>query len=153
MIPDPILESILSALLSFLAGLVLYLLPKLFARHWGQQAKPTKSYSERLTDLTTSLTKASGEVDFILRELAEVSREREAAVRKLETDLSSMEVKERELKDRIEVLQKTPIPVADHFAKLLEQGERRSTRRDYLLFGLGVVITTIIAVVMQYLGR
>jgi hypothetical protein len=48
--------------------------------------------------------------------------------------LSSLEARKKELKEKIETLQKVPIPVADHFAKLIESGEKRNARRDYILF-------------------
>jgi hypothetical protein len=139
-----VLFSVLAALGSLVAaaatsGVVLPLTRRLFGR-----PQPQKSYGERLSTLTASLTRASSEVDDVLRELAQVARDREAAVKKLEGDLAGLEGREKELKDRIEALQKTPLPVAEHFAKLLESGERRSARRDYLLFGAGVVVTTAI---------
>jgi septal ring factor EnvC (AmiA/AmiB activator) len=96
------------------------------------------------------LTRASSEVDEVLRELSNVARDREAAVEKLEGDLAGLEGREKELKNKIEALQKTPLPVAEHFAKLLESRERRAARRDYLLFGAGVVVTTAIAVALQF---
>lgn len=54
----------------------------------------------------------------ILGELAEVARSREAAVQKLETDLETLETREKELKEKIGALESTPLPVAEHFAKL-----------------------------------
>jgi hypothetical protein len=110
---------------------------------------PKKTYSERLSDLTSSLTKASAEVDSVLREMAQVAKEREASVKELDAGLSDLEKREKELKDKIALLQSVPIPVAEHFAKLVEPGERRSARRDYMLFFSGVVVTTIIAVILQ----
>ena len=88
-------------------------------------------------------------MDPILSELTQVARDREEAVARLESALTEMETKERETKERIEALQDLPIPVAEHFAKLVVPTERRNARRDYLLFGAGVVVTTIIAVIMQ----
>jgi chromosome segregation ATPase len=110
---------------------------------------PPKSYSQRLSELTGSLTKASSEVDAILVDLTQVARDREVAVQKLEFNLADLENQEKDLKERIETLEKTPLPVAQHFAKLLESGERRSLRHGYLLFGAGVLVTTVITVIIQ----
>ena len=60
-----------------------------------------------------------------------------------------MEKREKELKEKIALLQSVPIPVAEHFARLVEPGEKRNARRDYLLFMAGVIVTTIIAIVLQ----
>lgn len=153
--PLDIIASILGALASLAAGglasseIIQTLIRKIF-----HIEAPKKPYSQRLSELTTNLTKASREVDSILGELALVARSRESAVTKLESDLATLEAREKELKDKIEVLQKVPIPVAEHFAKLLESGEKRSARRDYVLFGAGVLVTTFIAIVIQiFTGR
>jgi chromosome segregation ATPase len=110
---------------------------------------PPKPYSERLAELTAGLSKASHEVDSVLAELAQVARERTDAVDKLETELATLEGRERELKEKIDALQKTPLPMAEHFAKLIESGEKRSARRDYALFGAGVLVTTVVAILIQ----
>src|SRR5262245_21251936 len=108
-----------------------------------------KSYSERLAELTESLTKASREVDNVLEELAAVAKGRAQAVEQLKADLDSMQGREKELKQRIETLERTPVAVAEHFAALVKPGERRSAKRDYLLFGSGVVVSTAVGIVIQ----
>jgi len=125
---------------------------KLLRRVFKVPEQPEKPYSERLAELTAGLTKASGEVDAVLAELSQVSLSREAAVQRLETDLATLETREKELKEKIETLEETPLPVAEHFAQLLKSGERRGARRDYMLFGAGVVVTTAIAIIIQAVG-
>ena len=61
---------------------------------------PPKTYAERLSELTSSLTKASSEVDAVLREMSQVSREREQSVRDLETGLAQLEKREKELQEK-----------------------------------------------------
>ena len=139
-------------LASVAAGAATILASFLFDRIFRRTRSTTKSYSERLGELTMSLTRASAEVDGILKELGVVAIQRETAVRQLENELSSMESREKEMKDRIELLKSTPIPVAEHFASLLEGREGRSARRDYYLFGAGVLITTTIAIAIQLLA-
>jgi septal ring factor EnvC (AmiA/AmiB activator) len=142
--------SVVAGLISLLAGSVATseVFKKLIMKLLGRKA-PLKTYTERLSELTTNLTKASSEVDQVLAELAKVSMDREKAVKDLETGLGQLEKREKELKERIEVLQNVPLPVAEHFAMLVEPSEKRSARRDYVLFGAGVVVTTIIAVIIQ----
>jgi hypothetical protein len=112
--------------------------------------KPTpKPYSERLSNLTGSLTKASSEVDAVLKEMAYVARERESSVRALEAGLVNLEKREKDLKEKIAILQNVPIPVAEQFAKLVEPVEKRNAHRDYVLFVSGVVVTTVIAIVLR----
>lgn len=148
-----IIATLVSAVAAGLGFAGLEIVQKLVRQLLGVQEEP-KPYGVRLGELTQSLSRASREVDAVLAELAQVARDRESAVHKLETDLASLEQRERELKTTIEALEKTPLPVAEHFAKLLESGERRSARRDYALFGAGVLVTTVIsAAVVKSLTR
>ena len=127
---------VVSVITSLLSGLVLF--------YADLEKKPKEPYAERLAQLTESLSKASREVDGVLVELARVATARAQAVQQLETDLAGMESREKELKARIDALEKTPLAVAEHFAKLVAPGEKRSALRDYLLFGTGVIVSTVI---------
>jgi hypothetical protein len=146
-----LLVPVLAALASLLAG-------KLLSSNFGQWLNqrflhrpeaPAKPYSERLAELTAVLTRSSRELDAVLNELGEVARERSAALQQLEDDLLKSERREKEARDRIEALEKIPLPVAEHFAKLTQAGEQRSAKRDYLLFGAGVVVSTVIGLIIQ----
>jgi hypothetical protein len=125
---------------------LIYQILQLFGFEGREAEKP---YSERLSELMTSLIKASREVDGVLAQLAEVTRNREVAVQNLETESAALETREKELKESIQALEKTPLPAAEHFAKLLESREKRSARRDYMLFGAGVMVATVIAIIAQ----
>jgi ElaB/YqjD/DUF883 family membrane-anchored ribosome-binding protein len=144
------LYAILGALASLAAGgfvssgIIRKLLVRVFSK-----PEPQKTYSERLSELTSSLTTASAEVDSLLNELSKVAKEKETSVKQLENGLTLLEQKERALKDNIHTLENIPIPVAEHFAKIVESGERRSAARDYVLFGAGVLVTTVITIAIQ----
>ncbi len=118
----------------------------------GRPASQPKTYGERLAELTTSLTHSTQQVDVVLAELAHVAKEREATVQALETNLASLEGREKEIKSRIEALQQVPLPAVEHFAELLETGENRSAWRDYMLFGAGVVVSTAITIGLKFTG-
>jgi chromosome segregation ATPase len=147
----------LDILISIVGALTSLLGFGLFSTEWTQKLvrallrrqAPQKPYSERLAELTENLTKASREVDAVLVELARVAKDRARTVQQLETDLTDMEGREKELKERIEALEHTPLAVAEHFARLVQPAEKRSAMRDYLLFGAGVVVSTAIGVVIQ----
>lgn len=141
---------IVSAILSlFMAALAASKILQDLLKSIGLREKTQKPYSERLAKLTESLNKASREVDSVLSELSEVANDREKAVQKLGHDLYALAEQEKELKESIRNLEKTPLPVAEHFAKLIETREKRSAKRDYLLFSAGVVVTTLIAIIIQ----
>jgi hypothetical protein len=110
------------------------------------------SFTDRVSKLAENLNRSSREVDSILKEIASVMADRQAAAAKLEEELSRHSQHESELKQRIDALKDVPIPVAEHFAKLTESGERRSARRDYLLFGAGVLTSIVTAIALRWVG-
>lgn len=149
-----ILLSLAGGVISLLAGGIAsnQLIQRFIRRILGIKESERETYSEKLSNLTESLMKASQEVDSVLSELAQVARDREKAVQKLETELAGLETHEKQLKQRIQELENVPIPVAEHFAKLIVKGEKRSAWRDYILFGAGVVVSTVIAIILKLVG-
>jgi prefoldin subunit 5 len=114
--------------------------------------KKAEPFREKLDRLSNSLADASHEVDTVLSELASVAKAREEAVSRLEAELKTLEQREQSLQKSIKDLEAVPLPVVERFAELTAPGERRSARRDYILFALGVVVSTIIAVVLKLFG-
>jgi predicted nucleic acid-binding Zn-ribbon protein len=147
--PIEIILSILAAGASLATGASIEVMSRMLREFSGTAKKKEKNYAEKLSALTENLKKASREVDAVLAELAHVARDRASAVTSLEADLRTLEDREKELKEKIEVLEKTPLPVAEHFAMLLENGEKRGARRDYVLFAAGVGVTTAVAIVIE----
>ena len=141
--------SIVAAILGLLGGLI-PVVEGVLRKRLGREKE--EGYAEKIARLTTNLQKASEDVDGVLRELASVAATRASAVSDLESQLQQMTAREQELKKRVEDLQATPIPVAEHFAALIAKGERRSAFRDYALFGLGVVVSTVIAIILRLAG-
>jgi len=153
MIPETLI-TLVAALTALVAGVFASskLVSEVLYRVLGKP-EPKKTYAVRLSELTHSLTNASAEVDSILAELSRVAKEKQSTVKQLEQGLSDLEKRENDLKDRIAALENVPIPVAEHFAKLIESGEHRSARRDYVLFGAGVLVTTLLAIIIQLIAR
>lgn len=108
-------------------------------------------YSAKLHRLMEALRESSREVDSVLGELATFAAERERSVHALEAQLFDLASREQELQQRINDLKKVPVPVAEHFAALTAAGEQRSARRDYMLFGLGVIVSTIVSIIFFFL--
>lgn len=124
---------------------------KLVYRVFGRK-EPEPSYAERLNTLSENIRKSFNEMDTMLAELAGVTREKKLAMERVEQEVVNLQNQERELQERIEHLQNLPLPVAEHFANLTLVGEKRSARRDYVLFGTGVIVSTLIAIGLRLLG-
>lgn len=102
--------------------------------------------------LFSDLARASTEMDRIVREIEAFTKGRQLAVSKIERDLQMLSEQESELKKRVEGLQNVPLPAAEFFANIIEEREKRSAVRDYLLFLAGVVVSAVVAVVLKKLG-
>ena len=124
----------------------------LIKRGFKNESNKEISYSEQLNKLTINLNKSSLAVDKILKELAIVAKSREEAVSKLQLDLNTLEKREKETRSRIEALQNVPLVAVEHFAKMTSKDSQRSAIRDYLLFGAGVVSSTVIAILLKMWG-
>jgi hypothetical protein len=144
--------SLVAAVISILiAAFTEGIAAKFFRRVMGKEP-PEETYSQKLTRLTQNLTRSSREVDGLLSELSNTAIEREKSVARLEKELEILESKEKQVQERIHALENVPIPVAEHFANLTALGEKRSAKRDYLLFGAGVIVTTIISIGLSLIG-
>ena len=102
----------------------------------SSKRRPDKTilYSERISQLTSSLTEASADVDRILQEMTQIVREREAAI-------STLEKKRTELQIEVDSLEKGPAEAVKLFTQFLEKQDKQSRKRDFLLFGLGALIS------------
>ena len=109
----------------------------------------TVSFREKMEKLTASLSSASSEVDKILEEIQGVSQQREESLRNLEAKLTEFASREQQLKNRIETLEKIPLPAIEYFLHETERSERRSAIRDYILFGAGVIVSAIVSIILR----
>ena len=119
----------------------------------SKKALSTKeAHGEKLARLVDNLTRTSKEVDSILAEIAQTTRDRETTITKLESEINKLEISEKEYKERIEALKNVPIPAIDYLVKQLEPGEKKSARRDYLLFLAGVIASAVVTIIFKLFG-
>lgn len=111
-----------------------------------------ESPAQRLQRLSEKLSTTSSEFDVQLRELEKFASARQKAVEALEATMKDQTAREQQLRDNIKMLENVPLPVAKYFSELASSGEKKSARRDYLLFAAGVVVSTAIAIVLHLSG-
>lgn len=99
------------------------------------------AYTRRLDELTAALRRPSKELDRLLDELTGVTAERQSAIEALTDQLAGLALQERELRQRNAELRNVSIPAVEIFAAMNAEGERRSERRDYRIFAMGVVVS------------
>ncbi|KXK12088.1 MAG: hypothetical protein UZ14_CFX002002442 [Chloroflexi bacterium OLB14] len=122
------------------------------------QKTPTTSYpaSNRIQALIENLSKSSTEAETLLQEIITDIKTREKALNELQSKNAELATQETELKKRIEKLKDVPIEVAEYFQKInaqnLENIDKRSGQRDFQFFILGIVVSTVIAIILKALG-
>jgi chromosome segregation ATPase len=151
--PD-ILANLLASVATLVAGAGLAASFKEVLEFWGRRrgkkAKPEiPSFREKMERLSADLARASAEVDKTLQEMTAVSRAREGALSDLESKMGELSKREKELQTRVETLQNVPLPAINYFLEATEKRERRSALRDYILFGLGVIVSTVVTIVLK----
>jgi len=102
--------------------------------------------------LFKELSAASQKMDVIVKQIQEYTQGREEAVAELESQLGALSQQEQEMKQRIQGLQNVPLAAAEYFAQLVDKRERRSALRDYVLFLIGVVVTSGVEVLLRKMG-
>lgn len=149
-----IVSLLLAAVSSLVAGGMIKVVDDFVRRVRGRSANQSQeSYSEKLHRLTNNLRSSSEEVDSVLTELADVARKRQDAAAQLEQQLIDLEHREQALQQRVKALENVSLPVAEYFASLTSAGEKRSARRDYMLFGAGVLVSTVISIIFFVVQR
>ncbi|WP_417492066.1 hypothetical protein [Maricaulis sp.] len=140
-----------SAIATLLGGRVVSsaLVQKIIRTLFRIPEEPSESYADKVGRLTHQLNELSGHVDEVLREISTVTIEKQKRVEYLEESLANLEGKEKEIKEKIVALEKTPVESAKIFADLVTDGEKRGRNRDYVLFGVGVLVTTGVALLIQ----
>lgn len=149
-----LIPAIVGAILSILAASLGFAATKeasdLLRRLGILPKKESISFAERLSALMEKLNAASSEVDVVLREISRVAQHRQETVEKLEKNLHHLESKEKQAKERIEVLENTPVEAAEYFAELISAVEKRSKKRDFVLFGAGAVVSAVVGLAIRF---
>ena len=113
------------------------------------QANSQKSYKQRVGRLSKSLVQASAEADSLIKEMQSLSQARENALQQAEAKLAELEFRREKIQAQIKSLKGVSLPAIEYFLRVTERGEKRSAYRDYGLFALGVVVSTVITIILK----
>ena len=144
----------LSILLGLLVPVVGAVIVFLTARERRDDSRGSKedmaTYPERVKQLSSELARASSEVEHVLEELAIVSRSRTQAFANLEQRVKEVAQHEQDLQTRVETLKNISLPAAEYFLQAHEK-PKADPHRDYLVFGLGVLASAAITLILKLL--
>lgn len=132
--PSSNISSLIFVLIGITAVLIIVSFAVSVSLFRRRQSSRTIDYSTRIGQLTHSLTEASADVDRILQEMTQIIRERQSAI-------STLEQKRTELQTEIDSLEKGPAETVKLFTQFLENQDKKGRKRDFILFGLGALIS------------
>ncbi|GAB3423505.1 hypothetical protein [Flindersiella endophytica] len=109
--------------------------------------KHALTYDERLEELASKLRHSAGEAQSLLVEMERDFSERVRVLADVEAKVAELEDEERDLAERLEILRTVRPDVGEALASIVDQSldrrEKASSRRDYVIFLIGVVITAV----------
>lgn len=136
---------VLAALLGLNVGLL---------RHFDKIQKKgnSESYGKKLSELATKIKKTASELDLLLVEVEIITQNRQDKMKSLEENLAQMNSIEVEQRKKIETLAQVKPEAIEYLLEHLEPAEKRSVRRDYMLFIAGLLFSALIAIILKLLG-
>ena len=116
---------------------------------------PGSDAAKSLTDLTSKLQEISNEIDNATRSLSLDIENRQKALNQLIDKNESLAKEEADLNARVSALKDMPLEVADYFKSITEKHlkkyEKRSSKRDMVMFLFGIAATTIVSIIIAIL--
>ena len=124
----------------------------LFRRLRTKKSSEELTFAEKLEKSVEQLKIASKDMDKLVIDITNLTSEKHDKLSKLEEELKKLSTKEEETRKKIEVLSQVPIEALQHFEEMMKPGEKKSAKRDYLLFAAGVIFSIISTIVLKLLG-
>ena len=154
MSPD-IIIAVIGSVVAIIAGVV-QILDFLKLGKQRKKGGVVTTPGERIQSSINNLRKISDEVDGLFQEIAADLKKRELALAELDTRNKELVIQEEGLRKRIDTLKDVPIEAAEYFQKInqqtLEHMDKRSGRRDFLFFVLGIVTSAVISIILRLSG-
>lgn len=126
---------------------------KFLAKFFHLDEDNRQSYKERIATSLETLNKATGEIDKVINEISEISEEKQITIRTLEKELEELSLRESELKQKIKTLENVPVESIKHFEEILNKGDKKGARRDYILFASGVLLSSLVSIILYLIAN
>lgn len=116
---------------------------------------PHGDFERRIGEITQQLQQSGSDAQTLLDELGEVMEARRQQFFDAQARLLQMQMAESELQERVAALSAVKPEAAVAINALLDESlearDRRGARRDWLIFGMGVLATAIVSLVFYLL--
>ena len=146
---------ILTGIISLIIALIAQLTTFYYFRK-KRAARREVTPGERIQQSISKLNSSSQEIDVVIKDIVQDIKRRQTVLEELKSRHHTLSQEEAELSKRVEVLKDLPLEVAKYFQQIseqtLQQMEKKRARRDTLMFVLGIVVTTFIAILLGVFG-
>lgn len=113
---------------------------------------PKGDFERRIAEITEQLNRSGSEAQALLDELRGVIEARQQQMMDAQGRLLALQLEESEVEERVSMLKAVQPEAATAITALLgeslEERDKRSSRRDWLIFGMGVAASAVISVVV-----
>jgi TolA-binding protein len=110
------------------------------------------AFNARIDRLSRALRDVNSDLQDAVEDMERELAARESALLALQERLSELGTREQDLESRIQALSKIEPEAVKVFAELTAPGEKRSARRDYVLFGAGAATSLLTSIVFELIG-
>jgi Na+/phosphate symporter len=111
--------------------------------------------SLRVQESISKLSKASKDIDNVIRDVLEEMKARQSALDELMKRHDAFLREEKELTQKVETLRQTPIEVAKYFQQItqenLQETEKKRARRDFYFLLAGILLTAATTILLKIL--
>lgn len=119
--------------------------------------RPSKDFDRRIADITRRLQQSGQDAQALLAELEELMAARRQQLFDAQATLLQLQLEESAVQERVDHLKsiqpEAAVAIGGVLNESLTERERRGERRDWLIFGLGVVATAVVSLVFFLVSK
>jgi myosin heavy subunit len=149
---DEYLSFMIAAAISIVPALILQLIRHYLLRKKRAERKEVPP-GERFQESISKLSSVSQEINMIIQDIVRDINKRQSALEQLKQRHQTLSQEEQELSKKVKMLKDVPIEVANYFQQIsqetLQQVEKKRARRDVVMFVLGILVTTVVAILLK----
>jgi archaellum component FlaC len=147
--------SVVAGIIAVVAAVIVELI-SVYSFRKKRAARREVTPGERIQQSISKLNSVTQEIDAIIQDIVRDIKSRQTVLEDLKTRHQTLSQEEAELSKRVKILKDLPLEVAKYFQQIseqtLQQMEKKRARRDILMFVLGIVVTTVIAILLRFFG-
>lgn len=127
----------------------------LFGRPDGGAPEPqSPTFDQRVSRIASRLRQSGSDAQALLDEMEVVIRDRAIRIEEARARIQKLELDEAQIRDQLEALEalkpEAVAAIRGEFDESLDERERRSSKRDFILFASGFLLSTAVSVILAF---